>query len=67
MGIFIYQVSISLGFAVIFCSTLIHLYSTDYMSEDPAKCFGKTFFGYILPNSGDTLKLMIPNYLRKII
>jgi NADH-ubiquinone oxidoreductase chain 5 len=38
------QVSISLGFAVIFCSTLIHLYSTDYMSEDP---HNQRFFSYL--------------------
>ena len=38
------QVSISLGFAVIFCSTLIHLYSTDYMSADP---HNQRFFSYL--------------------
>ena len=38
------QVSISLGFAVIFCSTLIHLYSTNYMAEDP---HNQRFFSYL--------------------
>lgn len=33
----------------------------------PAMCFGKTLKREKLPNSGDTLKLMILNYTRKII
>ena len=33
----------------------------------PVKCFGKTLLWVKLSNSGDTLKLMIPSYLRKII
>jgi hypothetical protein len=31
------------------------------------KCFGKTLNWLKLSNSGDTLKLMIPNYIRKTI
>ena len=31
------------------------------------KCFGKTLNWLLLSNSGDTLKLMIPSYIRKII
>ena len=38
-----------------------------YVIDSPAKCLGKTLFGHILSNSGDTLKLMVPNYSRKII
>jgi len=52
---------------VLYISFLIHIFSTDYMYEDPAKCFGKTLFGYKLPNSGDILKLMVPNYSQKAI
>jgi len=37
------------------------------MGEDPAKCNGNTLIGSKLSNSGDTLKLLIPNYIRKII
>jgi F-type H+-transporting ATPase subunit a len=33
----------------------------------PVKCFGKTLFRVQLSNSGDTLKLMIPSYIRKAI
>lgn len=29
------QLTVSLGLAVLYCSTLIHIYSTDYLSEDP--------------------------------
>ena len=37
------------------------------MAEDPALCSGKTHKWVKLSNSGDTLKLMVPSYLRKII
>jgi hypothetical protein len=52
---------------VLFISTLIHLFSVNYMGEDPAKCSGKTLQWVKLSNSGDTLKLMIPSYSRKAI
>jgi hypothetical protein len=52
---------------VLYISLLIHIFSTDYMSEDPAKCYGKTLIGYKLPNSGDTLKLLVPSYSQKAI
>ena len=29
------QLSVSLGLAVLYCSTLIHIYSIDYLSSDP--------------------------------
>jgi LAGLIDADG endonuclease/NADH-Ubiquinone oxidoreductase (complex I), chain 5 N-terminus len=61
------NLSISLGLAVLFCSTLIHIYSISYLESDPAKYFGKTFMWVKLPNSGNILKLLIPNYIRKII
>ena len=32
------------------------------MSEDPAECCGKTFMWGKLPNSGDILKLQVPNH-----
>jgi hypothetical protein len=61
------SLTVSMLIPVLFISTLVHLYSTNYMAEDPAKCFGTTFFGYKLPNSGESLKLMIPSYNRKVI
>ena len=38
------QVTISLGIAVLYCSTLIHIYSTDYLSTDPHQ---QRFFSYL--------------------
>ena len=61
------QLTVSLSLAVIYCSTLIHIYSVDYLSADPAKCSGQTFLGYKLSNSGEPLKLMIPSYSWKAI
>ena len=33
----------------------------------PVKCFGKSFLRVKLPNSGDTLKTIVPNYFLKAI
>jgi hypothetical protein len=52
---------------VLYISLLIHIFSIDYMAEDPAKCFWNTLIGYKLSNSGDILKLMVPSYSRKAI
>ena len=30
------QLTVSLGLAVLYCSSLIHIYSIDYLSSDPA-------------------------------
>lgn len=38
------QLSVSLGLAVIYCSTLIHIYSVDYLSTDPHI---QRFFSYL--------------------
>jgi len=57
------QLTVSLGLAVLYCSTLIHIYSVDYLSSDPVLCFGKTLMWDKLSNSGDTLKLFILNYI----
>ena len=61
------QLTVSMFIPVLYISSLIHIFSTNYMAEDPAKCIGKTHKWVKLSNSGDTLKLMIPSYLRKII
>jgi hypothetical protein len=36
-----------------------------YVIDSPVKSFGKRLVGFILSNSGDILKLMVPNYSRK--
>ncbi len=61
------NLSISLALAVLYCSTLIHIYSISYLESDPAKCFGKTLLWVLLSNSGDALKFMKPSYNWKII
>jgi len=61
------NLSISLGLAVLFCSTLIHIYSISYLESDPLKRFGKMLTRVKLPNSGKTLKLIVPSYSRKAI
>lgn len=33
-------ISVSFLLAITLVSTLVHIYSTDYMKEDPADCFG---------------------------
>jgi hypothetical protein len=38
-----------------------------YLIDSPAKCFGKALIGFILSNSGDILKLMIPSHGRKSV
>ena len=39
------QLTVSMFIPVLYISSLIHIYSVDYLSSDPAKCFGKTFIG----------------------
>ena len=56
------QLTVSMFIPVLYISSLIHIFSTDYMSEDPAECCGKTFLWGKLPNSGDILKLQVPNH-----
>jgi NADH-ubiquinone oxidoreductase chain 5 len=38
------QLTVSLGLAVLYCSTLIHIYSVDYLSTDP---HNQRFFSYL--------------------
>ena len=38
------QLTVSLGLAVIYCSTLIHIYTVDYLSSDP---HNQRFFSYL--------------------
>jgi NADH-ubiquinone oxidoreductase chain 5 len=65
--LFFDQLTVSLGLAVLFCSTLIHIYTIDYLSSDPAIAFWEMLKWVKLSNSGDTLKLMIPSYSQKAV
>ena len=61
------QLTVSMFIPVLYISSLIHIFSTNYMAEDPALCSGKTHKWVKLSNSGDTLKLQIPSYNGNII
>ena len=52
---------------VLIISSLVHIYSIGYMNNDPLSVLGKCSNGDKLPNSGKSLKFMIPNYSWKII
>ena len=59
------QLTVSMFIPVLYISSLIHIFSTNYMAEDPALCSGKTHKWVKPSNSGDTLKLLIPSRSRK--
>jgi hypothetical protein len=52
---------------VLIVSSLVHIYSIGYMSDDPLCILGKCDYGDKSSNSGNTLKLMIPNNIWKNI
>src|SRR6267154_796082 len=49
------QLTVSLGLAVVYCSTLIHIYSIDYLSTDP---HNQRFFSYLSAFTGGMLILI---------
>jgi NADH-ubiquinone oxidoreductase chain 5 len=49
------QLTVSLGLAVLYCSTLIHIYSVDYLSTDP---HNQRFFSYLSAFTGGMLFLI---------
>jgi NADH-ubiquinone oxidoreductase chain 5 len=49
------QLTVSLGLAVVYCSTLIHIYSIDYLSADP---HNQRFFSYLSAFTGGMLILI---------
>lgn len=62
------SLTVSMLIPVLIVSSLVHVYSIGYMSEDPRGCVeGKRFYGDKLSNSGDLLKLKIPSCSRKAI
>lgn len=61
------SLSVAMLIPVLFISTLVHLFSVDYMAGDPRGCFrGKDVYGDKLPNSGELLKLKVPSFNWKI-
>ena len=50
------QLTVSMFIPILYISSLIHIFSTDYMSEDPAKCFGKTLFSLLEKGVGKITK-----------
>ena len=62
------SLTVSMLIPVLIVSSLVHVYSIGYMSQDPRGCVtGKRIYGGKLPNSGELLKLKIPNHSRKVI
>lgn len=62
------SLTVSMLIPVLIVSSLVHIYSIGYMSNDPRGCVtGKRGYGGKLPNSGELLKLKVPNHNRKII
>ena len=59
------NLSLSLGLAVLYCSTLIHIYSISYLESDPQIIVGRWFKWVKLSNSGESLKLLILNHVHK--
>ena len=49
------QLTVSLGLAVLYCSSLIHIYSIDYLSSDP---HNQRFFSYLSAFTGGMLVLI---------
>ena len=55
------QLTVSLGIAVLYCSSLIHIYTIDYLSSDP---HNQRFFSYLSAFTGGMLVLITGgNYL----
>jgi len=50
------QLTVSLGIAVLYCSSLIHIYTIDYLSSDP---HNQRFFSYLSAFTGGMLVLIV--------
>ncbi len=59
------SLTVSMTILVLIVSACVHIYAIDYMNGDPLNILGKCYYGEKLSNSGDTLKLMVPNLDRK--
>lgn len=62
------SLTVSMLIPVLIVSSLVHIYSIGYMSHDPrGRVTGKRVYGGKLSNSGELLKLKVPNYSWKTI
>jgi hypothetical protein len=62
------SLTVSMLIPVLIVSSLVHIYSIGYMSEDPrGRVTGKRVYGGKLSNSGELLKLKVPSHNRKVI
>jgi len=62
------SLTVSMLLPVLIVSSLVHIYSIGYMSHDPrGRVRGKRGYGDKLSNSGELLKLKVPNYSWKTI
>jgi hypothetical protein len=66
-GFYFDSLTVSMLIPVLIVSSLVHIYSIGYMNHDPLSVLGKCSDGDKLPNSGKSLKLMIPNHIWKNI
>lgn len=62
------SLTVAMLIPVLIISSLVHLYSVSYMSQDPrGHVRGKRAYGDKLSNSGELLKLKVPSYSWKTI
>jgi hypothetical protein len=62
------SLTVSMLLPVLIISSLVHIYSIGYMSEDPrGRVTGKRVYGGKLSNSGELLKLKVPSHVRKCV
>jgi len=62
------SLTVSMLIPVLIVSSLVHIYSIGYMNNDPrGRVRGKRVYGDKLSNSGELLKLLIPNSVWKNI
>jgi hypothetical protein len=66
-GFYFDSLTVSMLLPVLIISSLVHLYSIEYMSHDPLCVLGKCNCGDKSSNSGDPLKLMVPSNIWKNI
>lgn len=61
------SLTVTMLIPVLIISSLVHIYSISYMSNDPRGSLvrGKQDYGEKLPNSGELLKLTIPSHIWK--
>jgi len=60
------SLTVSMLIPVLIVSSLVHIYSIGYMSEDPrGRVRGKRVYGDKQPNSGEILKLKVPSHIWK--